>query len=287
MAHAPMNLVLRHLRRIMARQNTGSLSDGQLVERFLQHREEAAFTELVRRHGPMVLNVSRSILHHAQDAEDVFQATFLILARKAEAIHRQEAVGCWLYRVAHRLAVQAVADSAQRRVLEAKSPDGVTSDPLLDMTVRELHQALHEELERLPEKYRAPLVLCYLEGRTQDEAARQLGWSPGALRGRLNRGREQLRVRLTRRGLALSAGLLTLGLTPASAAVPQALAEATVRAGLLFRIGQASGAVSVNAVTLAEGGLRTLFLGKLKSGVVVLLVASLLTATAGVLLLLW
>jgi RNA polymerase sigma factor (sigma-70 family) len=280
MAEAQMDLVLRHLRRLAARQDVGPLSDGQLLERFCRHRDEDAFAELVGRHGPMVLGVCRTLLHNAHDAEDAFQATFLVLVRKARAIRSPDAVGGWLYRVAYHLAGRAAADPRAPRFSERETPDMAAADPLLDMTVRELRQAVHEELDRLPAQYQAPLVLCYLEGRTYDEAARQLGWTKGTLRGRLNRARARLRDRLTRRGLALSAEFLAFGPASSEAALPRALAEATVQAGLLFRAGKSAGTVGPLAAALAEHGLRTVFLGPIKGGLLMLVLAGLLTAAA-------
>jgi RNA polymerase sigma factor (sigma-70 family) len=280
MADVATKLLLPHLCRLLARHDTSVLSDGQLVERFHRHGEEAAFAELVRRHGPMVLGVCRNILHNLHDAEDAFQATFLVLARKAGAIRRQEAVAGWLFRVASHVASQAAARNATRPrcIPELEGIDMTASDPLLDLTVRELRRALYEELERLPEKYRGPLVLCYLQGRTQDEAARELGGSKGALRGQLIRGRALLRTRLIRRGLAPSAGLLTLGLASAAALPPNILGD-TVQAGLLFRKGMAAGAVSAKVAALAQSALQTLFLSRLKAGSVCLVLAALLVAT--------
>src|SRR5262249_17373694 len=131
----------------------------------------AAFAELVRRHGPMVLSVCRSVLHHEQDAEDAFQATFWVLARKAPSIRQPEAVAGWLYEVAYHVAVKAQADAARRRAQERRASPQATANPTLDMTLRDLQRVLHDELRRLPDKYRLPLVLCYLEGRSQAEAA--------------------------------------------------------------------------------------------------------------------
>src|SRR5207244_1262081 len=249
-------------------QHAGPLSDAQLVERFGARRDEAAFAELVRRHGPMVHGVCRGVLGGGPDAEDAFQATFLVLAKKAGSIRRRDAVGSWLYRVAHHLALRGRASKSRATPVPRKEAMA-TADPLLDLTVRELRQALHEELGRLPEKYRAPLVLCYLEGRTQDEAARQLGWSKSTLRRRLEHGRELLRARLTRRGLSFSAALLGTLLAPtaASSALPAALAAATLRPGLSAAGGKAAGlsAASLRVMALADGLTRALFVARLQA----------------------
>ncbi|HKB04259.1 MAG TPA: RNA polymerase sigma factor, partial [Gemmataceae bacterium] len=189
MTSAQAGMVLRHIRRQGAAPRDSQTPDAQLLERFAARHDEAAFAALVRRHGPMVLSVCRSVLHHEQDAEDAFQATFLVLARKAGSIRRREAVAGWLYEVAHHVAVRAQADAARRRARERKAPPAPSADPTLDMTLRDLHRLLHQELRALPDRYRLPLMLCYLEGRSHEEAARLLGWSRGTFRGRLDRGR--------------------------------------------------------------------------------------------------
>src|SRR5262245_694448 len=155
--------LLRHVLRLLAGRKAAA-PDGQLLERFTRERDEAAFAALVSRYGPLVLGVCRRVLHHEQDAEDVFQATFLVLARKAETIRRTEAVGSWLYGVAHRLALKARAGAARRSVHESRAPQAETLDPAADMTWRELQTVLDEELARLPDRYRAPLLLCYFDG---------------------------------------------------------------------------------------------------------------------------
>src|SRR5262249_19035622 len=159
--------------------------------RFATQHEEAAFELLVRRHGPAVFGACRRILRHEHDAEDVFQATFLALARKASSIRKPEALGCWLYGVASHLAFKV---KAKRRAVS------LLREPIAPPTGPELCAALDEEVTRLAWRYQAPIVLCYLEGRTREEAARQLGWSLGTLKLRLSQGRAILRDRLTRRG---------------------------------------------------------------------------------------
>ncbi len=269
MTSAQASLVLQHLRRLAGPPPDAQPSDAQLLECFTAQRDEAAFAALVRRHGPMVLNVCRSVLHHEQDAEDAFQATFLVLARKAASLRRPGAVAGWLYEVAYRVAIKAQAAAARRRAQERKASPMAAVDPTLDMTLRDLRRVLHEELRRLPDKYRLPLVLCYLEGRSQEEAAGQLGWSKGTLRGRLDRGREQLRRRLAARGVTLSALLC------ATAVAPKVAAAALVD-------GVVAGALSARAAALAEGVIRTMFLGKLQVVTTVLLAAG-LVAGAGAL----
>jgi RNA polymerase sigma factor (sigma-70 family) len=223
------------------------LSDGQLLERFTRDHEQAAFEALVRRHGPLVLGVCRRVLQNGHDAEDAFQTTFLTLARKAGSIWRQQALGGWLYRVAHRVAVKARASAARRRDRERQADRREPPDPLAEVTGRELLAVLDAELDSLPECYRAPLVLCCLEGRTRDEAAQELGWSLGTLKRRLEQGRERLRGRLARRGLALSAALAVASLSPgtATAAVPPGLAATTVQAALAAAAGRPAAAGDV------------------------------------------
>src|SRR5262249_17481263 len=152
--------------------------------------------------GPLVLGVCRRVLHNWHDAEDAFQATFLTLARKAASISKQDSVGGWLHQVAYNLALKAKAHAATRQARQRQAQNRPPDDPLTELTGRELLAVLDEELQQLPERYRAPLVLCYLEGRTRDEAARQLGWSLGTLKRRLEQARARLRGRLERRGLA-------------------------------------------------------------------------------------
>src|SRR5436305_1514211 len=153
-------VILHHIRRLAAAPAVAQPPDAQLLERFTAHRDEAAFTTLVRRHGPMVLNVCRSILHHEQDAEDAFQVTFLVLVRKADSIRQPAALAGWLYEVAYHVAVKAQAETVRRRTEERRAIPMAAPDPTLDMTLRDLRRVLHKELQRLPEKYRLPLVLC-------------------------------------------------------------------------------------------------------------------------------
>jgi RNA polymerase sigma factor (sigma-70 family) len=193
-------------------------TDRHLLLRFVRDRDEAAFAVLVKRYGPMVLGVCRRILTQVEEAEDAFQATFLVLLRKASSIGRPELLGNWLYGVAYRIARKARAQRARRAQLERPTPPMTTSDPQLDAAWRELHAALDEELQRLPVKYRAPLILCYLEGLSNKEAARRLGWPTGSISYRLARGRELLRGRLQRRHPeippALMAALPMWGMIP-------------------------------------------------------------------------
>jgi RNA polymerase sigma factor (sigma-70 family) len=262
MPSTELNTLFKHIQRVTAAP-AAAFPDRFLLEQFLAERNEAAFRELLRRHGPMVLGVCRSMLRQEQDAEDAFQATFLVLARKADAIRKHDAVGSWLHGVAYQVARNLLASLRRRRRLEPRTSAMSVPDPLLDISVRELHHAVTEELQQLPEKYRAALVLCYLEGKTQALAARELGCSEGVLRGRVNRGRAELQSRLKRRGLAPSVGLVT-GVLPAGRAVLRAeLADATVAAGLRYAAGGvAGGLVSAQALRLADGVVRAMFATK-------------------------
>src|SRR5438093_2604153 len=216
--------------------------DAQLLKRFAAERDERAFAALVQRHGPMVLGVCRRVLQDAHAAEDAFQATFLVLVRRARSIARPELLGNWLYGVAYRTAVRAKQNAARRSAHERQAAPMLAAEPTEEVAWQELKVVLDEELSRLPEKYRSPLVLCYLEGRTNEEAARQLGCPAGSMSGRLAKGRELLRKRLTRRGLLLSAGLLATLLSPprVSAAVSLALAGSTVQSAVLFAANKAA-----------------------------------------------
>jgi RNA polymerase sigma factor (sigma-70 family) len=262
--------VLRHIRRLRPTCEAAQPSDAKLLQRFAVERDESAFADLVRRYAPMVLNVCRTVLRHEQDAEDALQATFIILFRKAGSIRQPEALAGWLYEVAHRVAGRAQASVVRRREQERKATPMTSADSTLDMTLRDLQRVLHEELLRLPDKYRLPLVLCYLQGKSHQEAAAKLGWTKGTFRGRLDRGWEQLRRRLTARGIALSAVLC------ASAVAPQMVADARVQS--LIR--SVSSGVSVRASMLAEGVIRAMLTSKIKVAVGVVL--ALAIATAGV-----
>ena len=210
----------------------GELADGELLELFSRWHDEDAFAELVRRHGPMVLGVCRRVLGDAHAAEDAFQATFLVLVRRAGSLGRPESLANWLHGVAYRTAKKAQVAAARRRGHERQVAAMAAADPTVEISRQEICAVLDEELQRLPEKYRAPLVLCYLEGKTNEQAARQLGWPSGSMSARLARGREMLRERLAHRNRAVPAGVLPAILAEQAAAadVPANLAEATVRA---------------------------------------------------------
>jgi RNA polymerase sigma factor (sigma-70 family) len=273
-----LGTLVRHIHKLAGPQVPAEQSDGDLLRRFTAYREEAAFSALVERHGPLVLAVCRRVLRHEQDAEDAFQATFLVLARRAASIRRQQSVASWLYGVAHRTALRARRAAAKRPAVTAGRNPGGQADPPSEASLRELQRLLDEEVSRLPEKYRAPFVLCCLEGLSRAEAAQRLGWNEGTLSGRLALARSQLRRRLTCRGVSLTAALCALALCPAAkAAVPAALAAAAVR-GVLPG---AAEAVSQRAAALAEGTLRALALTRIKLMAVLLLVLGAAVVGAG------
>src|SRR5262249_17073949 len=186
------NLVLRYPRTGAGAERALELADRELLQRFATRRDEAAFAALVRRHGPMVFHLCRRILHNEHDAEDAFQATFLVLSGKAGLLRPRTSLGGWLHGVAYRIAQKARVAGARRARHEGRAAARQVADPLAQITLAEAHELLDRELARLPDKFRVPLVLCYLEGLTRDEAAQQLGWSPGTLKSRLEQARQRL-----------------------------------------------------------------------------------------------
>src|SRR5262245_59291090 len=223
MAEATLRFLLRHLRR--EDHPPSAPDDAELLERFVRGHDEAAFELLVRRYGAMVYNVCRRVLRDDHDAEDAFQASFLILARKAASLGRREALPGWLYRVALRVALRARARVPA--LVGAEFPEPAAEDP--DSVLwQDLKSVLDEEVGRLPEKYRLPVVLCYLSGLSTDEAACRIGVPRGTVLSRLAWARERLRGRLARRGVALSAALLGTLPARAASAVPLPLARATI-----------------------------------------------------------
>lgn len=267
------NVVLRYLRGIIRRQGGGGVSDGQLLERFVKERDETAFEVLVWRHGPMVLALGQRLLHNAHDAEDVLQATFLTLVRKASSIGDGESLSSWLYKVAYRIALRSQARAAKMktegRLLE-EVPAPETAD---DSTWRELRSLLDAAIQRLPEKYRTAIILCDLQGKTHREAAEQLGCAVGTISTRVTRAREMLRKRLSHRGMALSLGVLSAALAQRIAsAMPAVLTAATVRAAASFvSEGSTTGIVSANVVELIEGANQAMFMTRFKMAALLLL----------------
>jgi RNA polymerase sigma factor (sigma-70 family) len=270
--------LLGRIRRVVAAQSPSRQSDVQLVQQFIRERDETAFATLVARHGSMVLGVCRNVLHHQQDAEDVFQAVFLVLARKPQSIRKQQALSSWLHGVAYRLALKARARRSRREVCdrqdrERMTPDVGSASTVDDLTVRELSAILHAELERLPDTYRTPLLLCYWEGKTRDEAAERIGITPGKFKKRLERARRVLSSRLARRGLAPSLASLALWFSDsaASATVSHSLIQSTTQAALAFAVGEPAAAASAAALALAQGAIRIMTLTKIATVLVLVL----------------
>ena len=258
MAASELTTFLHRLARGMAAETLGERSDAELVERALAAPAEAAFHAIVRRHGPMVYRVCWRVLQHPQDTEDAFQATFLALARSLRSLRKQASLASWLHGVAHRIALKARAQAAarQRREHQVLRPESL---PAEDCAWAEVRSALDAELRRLPDRWRLPLILCYLEGRTQDEAAEQLGWSKSTFKRRLHEARAALGARLGRRGLAAPAALAALLL---SDCVTAAMPAAT----LMARAADATSpsACSARIATLAQGVSKTMLLTKAK-----------------------
>jgi RNA polymerase sigma factor (sigma-70 family) len=276
-ATGPLGGAVRHLRRAALLQGGAGMTDAELLERYVRHRDGDAFEALLRRHGPMVLGVCRRVLGNEADAEDAFQATFLILARKAATVVPGARVGNWLYGVAHNAARKARAMNSKRRQKE-RGAAARAATPREDGEA--LRAALDEELARLPEKYRVPVVLCELEGRTLREAARQLGWPRGTVASRLARARALLGKRLARRGLGLAGGTLAgaLGRGVVTAGVPPSLVGPTLRAAAAFAAGRGTAAGAAKAVALAEGVLKAMLLSKIKAASAAVAAALLLGA---------
>src|SRR5215213_5072040 len=224
-----MKAFLDHLRRAVLLGDAET--DGQLLRRFLSYRNDIAFEALVRRHGPMVLGVCRRVLRDAADADDAFQATFLVLVRKAGSLRAPDRLAGWLYQVAYRTAKKARALRLARARREGELFDVPAGEPPAEVVWRELRPVFDAELDRLPDRLRLPAVLCLLEGRSKAEAARALGWPEGTVAGRLQRARERLRARLVARGLTLSAGAFAAALFEGagSAGVPDRLIASTLQ----------------------------------------------------------
>ena len=259
MDRARIGSVMPSLQHLFEGRSTAGVPERQLLRRYHDGRDEVAFEALVSRHGPMVLGVCRRILPDPRDVEDAFQATFIILAEKGRSLGEDDPVARWLYGVACRVALRARSSAARRRRLE-----GLASPPRLaepdDPARRELTSVIDRELAALPDRYRAPVVLCYLEGLTHDEASRRLGWPLGTVKGRLARARDLLKGRLARRGFAPS-GMIALARS-ARVAVPKSLLELTMNAAMASRSG---GVVPPAVACLVAGSLSTMILNKLKA----------------------
>jgi RNA polymerase sigma factor (sigma-70 family) len=287
MATHQMNTIIQHLRRAALVKGKVGNTDDQLLESFIARRDEAAFAALVYRHGSMVLGVCHRILRNYHDAEDAFQATFLVLARRASSVRPRERVANWLHGVAYRTALKARTMRARRQVREREvtqmpQPEAVQQDHWHD-----LQPLLDQELSRLPETYRLPILLCDLEGKSIKEATRQLGWPQGTLAGRLVRARKMLAKRLAQRGIVLSAGSLAVVLSEktVSACVPPSLVVSTVKAAVVIAAGQtaATGVISAKVAVLTEGVLKGMMLTKLKTMTAGLLVLAMIASGGGLL----
>jgi RNA polymerase sigma factor (sigma-70 family) len=282
MVSRQLSNVVRHLRRIVSPAESCALTDAQLLDHFASRRDEGAFEVLLSRHGPMVRGLCRSLLRNVHDAEDAFQATFLILVQKAGSLRERNLLGHWLYGVAYRVAVRVRAANLRRHAMERLNVTPAGTDP----PAHELRWLLHDELNRLPEKYRKPVVLCYLQDNTNEEAARRLGWPVGTVKGRLNRARMLLRRRLSQQGVTLSSGALAAALSPnAAPALPPPLIVSTAKAALALATGGAAapGGASTSVVVLVNGALRAMALTRLKVAAAVLLMMAVLLPGAGLL----
>jgi RNA polymerase sigma factor (sigma-70 family) len=275
LTHRQLNRVLRSVHAGVDESRSNALPDSELLNRFATSHDEGAFGILVMRHQPMVLGVCRRILNHSEDAEDACQATFLALARSARSVRQRDSLASWLYGVARRIALKSRLAAARTAARGGVVPARVQTDPVDDLTWREVLAVLDDELDRLSAQYRAPLVLCYLEGKTHDEAARQLGWTLGSLRGRLERGREKLGERLHRRGVSLPAVLF--GLTLGSNASP-ASAVSMAKTAILFATGKTR-SVPANLAALAQHGTKIMVSARTKLIAMLVLKAGLLLAT--------
>jgi len=269
MTYAPLGSLMRHIRQMVGVSAAEDRTDADLLGQFASQRDEAAFAVLVQRHGPLVMGVCRRVLRDTHTAEDAFQATFLVLAKKAGAIRRREALAGWLHSVALNLALKAKA-AAARRPSAVETEEPMTTEPSIDLDLQAARPLLDEELQRLPAKYRLPLVLCYLQGKSNRDVARELGWPEGSMARRLSRARDLLRERLTRRGVALSAaGCAAFLEGTAEAAVSPSLTEFTVQAALRFAAGEAGTGA---AITLAKGALESMTLSRFRMAVLAVVV---------------
>jgi RNA polymerase sigma factor (sigma-70 family) len=274
--------LLRFLGEVRDALGPGEETDPQLLSRFVCERDQAAFAALLRRHGAVVLSVCRRILGNLADADDAFQATFLVLLRKAGSLRRPGSLGPWLYGVAYRTALKARGQAARRRSRQEPLTDLPAPESTSDLLREEARRLLDEEVQRLPERYRVALVLCELEGRTHEEAGRLLGCPRETVSTRVARARQRLRNQLVRRGLALSVpGVAVLLGEGAQAAVPGPLAEATRHAARALVAGKATaGTIPAHVLTLATEVVRIMALQKVKAASVLLLAAGVLAGGA-------
>ncbi|HEV3119695.1 MAG TPA: sigma-70 family RNA polymerase sigma factor, partial [Gemmataceae bacterium] len=286
MAHARLDVVIQHIRSVAAARSLDDLSDSDLLREFVTCASGLAFAALVKRHGAMVMRVCRRTLHHEQDAEDVFQATFLVLSRKAAAIRKTEAIATWLHGVARRIARNSIRTAARRRIYKGRAKATAVPEPQHDLAWREVQQVLDEEIVRLPEKYRTSFILCYLEGHGRADVARATGLTESAVAGRLAEARKRLQQRLARRGITLSTLLAAAALTPHLGATSTRLLEATLAAALACAKGQSApaGAISAHVAALAEGAIKTMFVTNLRLCAALFVILATLGAGTGTLM---
>jgi RNA polymerase sigma factor (sigma-70 family) len=286
MSNLKNSRVLPHLRTLLTEGNVAALTDRQLLERFAHERTQSveaaqaaefAFEALVNRHSAMVWGVCRRVLGDVHEAEDAFQATFLLLVRKAKSLHVDDSLGRWLYGVAHRVAVRARSYASRRSSGRPEAPVTASDDPHADVEKSEIREIVSTELDRLPLKYRCAVDLCDLQGMTHEQAARQLAWPVATVKSRLTRGRLRLRARLTRRGIApLAAGVTTGLCAEAGAAVPAALVKSIVHSSI-----RRAGAGSPPAVTiLAKEALQMMIWQRFKMAATAAVLAAGLVAVA-------
>ena len=283
MSQASLGEFLRFLQRACALQGSCDLPDHELLERYISNRDEGAFTFLVRRHGPMILSVGRGVLGDSHEAEDIVQATFLVLVRRRKSIGGKRSVGGWLHGVAQNIALKTKAKMAARRHWEREAGNMRVHESVDDLTLKEMRSVLDEEISSLPEKYRTPVVLCYLEGRSLDKAAGELGCPKTSLTRLLTKARELLRAKLERRGITFTAGVLAASLAKMAdaAPLPASLTIQTVKAATLVATGKAlaGGCISGHVLALVEEAMRGMFWIKAK---MILMVVGLGLATTGV-----
>jgi RNA polymerase sigma factor (sigma-70 family) len=281
-------VVLKDLHTLFQVGTAGGLTDGQLIERFLSQRDDAgevAFRALVERHAPMVLRICRDVVGDWHEAQDASQATFIVLACKAGSIRKRDSVASWLFGVACRIAAQAKAKASRRRRHEERRAE-LAAATIAQEDTQVPWLELYEEIDRLPERLRGPLVLCYLKGHSQQEAAARLGCPVRTLQNRLARAQERLRSRLTYRGLQPVTGLWVASTEPAgaSAPIPVAWLEKTVQAAVASaRHASTAGLVSTSVASLTEGMLRMMFRTRLKSIVAGVFAAAVITVGMGML----
>ncbi len=284
MANRPLHPLLHYLRRLRANGvDEGARNDAELLYRFVNQNDEDAFTTLVQRYGAMVWGLCVRRLGETPEAEDAFQATFLVLVRKASSLHGSRLLGPWLYEVAYRTALKLSGQRARRAARERPLPEQLAEERP-DAMESDLRSILDEEIQSLPTKYRLPVLLCYVQGLSNEEAARRLGCAKGTIFSRLSRARDLLRHRLLRRGVDVSAGTLAVVLAESAAlraTVPAALWEITVRTSLLFAAGTAGQSLSAPLAALVEGVVRSMFLSKAKVALIVVLVLGLAGSGAG------